>query len=151
PAVTRYFMMVQEAVQLVIQAGAIGRDGEALVLDMGQPVRIDDVARMLAAKSRRPVDIVYTGLRPGGKLHEDLLAFGEPDLRPTHPLISHVPVPSSDPLSALGLDAWAAGPKVLASIGDLASRIEPPRGAGSTPIDLERLPVGGSGSTTTRP
>ena len=151
PAVTRYFMMVQEAVQLVIQAGAIGRDGEALVLDMGQPVRIDDVARMLTAKSRRPVDIVYTGLRPGEKLHEDLLAFGEPDLRPTHPLISHVPVPSSDPLSALGLDAWAAGPKVLASIGDLASRIEPPRGAGSTPIDLERLPVGGSGSTTTRP
>jgi len=126
PAVTRYFMMVQEAVQLVIQAGAIGRDGEALVLDMGQPVRIDDVARMLTAKSRRPVDIVYTGLRPGEKLHEDLLAFGEPDLRPTHPLISHVPVPSSDPLSALGLDAWAAGPLVLASIGDLASRIEPP-------------------------
>jgi FlaA1/EpsC-like NDP-sugar epimerase len=150
PAVTRYFMMVQEAVQLVIQAGAIGRDGEALVLDMGQPVRIDDVARMLTAKSRRPVDIVYTGLRPGEKLHEDLLAFGEPDLRPTHPLISHVPVPSSDPLSALGLDAWAAGPKVLASIGDLASRIEPPRGAGSTPIDLERLPVGG-GFATTRP
>ncbi len=56
PDVTRYFMTVQEAVQLVIQAGAIGRDGEALVLDMGEPVRIDDVARQLAEQASRPVD-----------------------------------------------------------------------------------------------
>src|SRR5664280_2241919 len=131
PLVTRYFMTVQEAVQLVIQAGAIGRDGEALVLDMGKPVRIDEIARMLAAKAARPVDVVYTGLRPGEKLHEDLIATGEPDSRPVPPLISHVPVPSSVPLSALALHAWAAGPKVLASIGDLASRIEPPAFAAS--------------------
>ena len=52
PDVTRYFMTVEEAVQLVIQAGAIGRDGEALVLDMGEPVRIADVARLLAARVR---------------------------------------------------------------------------------------------------
>ena len=54
PDVTRYFMTVEEAVQLVIQAGAIGRDGEALVLDMGEPVRIDDVAKRLIAEADRP-------------------------------------------------------------------------------------------------
>ena len=93
PEVTRYFMTVEEAVQLVIQAGAVGRDGEALVLDMGEPVRIDDVAHRLAAESERPVDIVYTGLRPGEKLHEVLLGADEIDRRPAHPLISHVSVP----------------------------------------------------------
>jgi FlaA1/EpsC-like NDP-sugar epimerase len=108
PLVTRYFMTVQEAVQLVIQAGAIGRDGEALVLDMGKPVSIDEIARMLAAKATRPVDIVYTGLRPGEKLHEDLLATGEPDLRPIHPLISHVFVPVLDPKAALEIDPWTS-------------------------------------------
>jgi FlaA1/EpsC-like NDP-sugar epimerase len=93
PDVTRYFMTVEESVQLVIQAGAVGRDGEALVLDMGEPVRIDDVARRLARRAERHIDIVYTGLRPGEKLHEILLAEGEADERPAHPLISHVAVP----------------------------------------------------------
>lgn len=93
PDVTRYFMLVEEAVQLVIQAGAIGRDGEALVLDMGEPVRIDDVARRLVAQASRPIEIVYTGLRPGEKMHEVLLGHDELDQRPAHPLISHVAVP----------------------------------------------------------
>ena len=97
PDVTRYFMTVQEAVQLVIQAAAIGRDGEALVLDMGEPVRIADVAEQLVAQSPDPIEIVYTGLRPGEKLDEDLFGEGEMDERPVHPLISHVRVP---PLAA---------------------------------------------------
>jgi FlaA1/EpsC-like NDP-sugar epimerase len=105
PKVTRYFMTVQEAVQLVIHAAAIGRDGEALVLEMGRPVRIDQVARQLAEHANRPVDIVYTGLRPGEKLHEDLFGTGERDVRPLHPLISHVQVPPLDPRSARRLDA----------------------------------------------
>ncbi len=92
--VTRYFMTVEEAVQLVIQAGAIGQNGEALVLDMGKPVRIADVARQLVDRAPRPVEIVYTGLRPGEKLHEDLFGTGEEDLRPCHALISHVSVPA---------------------------------------------------------
>ncbi|MCC5952474.1 MAG: polysaccharide biosynthesis protein [Acidimicrobiia bacterium] len=96
PDVTRYFMTIEEAVQLVIQAGAVGRDGEALVLDMGEPVRIDDVARRLVTESTRPVEIVYTGLRPGEKLHEVLLGSDELDERPSHPLISHVRVPLMD-------------------------------------------------------
>lgn len=94
PEVTRYFMTVEEAVQLVIQAGAVGRDGEALVLDMGSPVRIAEVAERLAAGADRKVSIVYTGLRPGEKLHEVLLGEGEEDQRPFHPLISQVSVPS---------------------------------------------------------
>ncbi|MBK5224750.1 MAG: polysaccharide biosynthesis protein [Acidimicrobiia bacterium] len=97
PDVTRYFMTGGEAVQLVIQAGAIGRSGEALVLDMGEPVSIDQVARRLIARAKRPVRIVYTGLRPGEKLHEVLLSEGEVDRRPVHPLISHVEVPVIDP------------------------------------------------------
>ncbi|HZT67057.1 MAG TPA: nucleoside-diphosphate sugar epimerase/dehydratase [Acidimicrobiales bacterium] len=92
PEVTRYFMTIPESVELVIQAGAIGRDGEALVLDMGEPVSIDAVARRLAGSSPRPVEIVYTGLRPGEKLHESLFGCHEQDFRPVHPLVSHVPV-----------------------------------------------------------
>ncbi len=84
----------------------IGRDGEALVLDMGEPVRIDDVAHQLIALSGKHVDIVYTGLRPGEKLHEELFGDGEPDERPVHPLISHTPVPHYSPLEARELDPW---------------------------------------------
>jgi FlaA1/EpsC-like NDP-sugar epimerase len=93
PDVTRYFMTVQEAVQLVIQAAAIGRDGEALVLEMGTQVRIADVAQQVARQCATAVDIVYTGLRHGEKLHEELFGDGEHDQRPLHPLISHVQVP----------------------------------------------------------
>ncbi len=64
-----------------------------LVLDMGEPVRIADVARQLASQSPDPIEIVYTGLRPGEKLDEDLFGDGEVDDRPIHPLISHVRVP----------------------------------------------------------
>ena len=109
PDVTRYFMTIPEAVELVIQAGAIGRDGEALVLDMGQPVRILDVAKRLVAKAERPVKIHFTGLRAGEKLHEVLLGEGEPDDRPAHPLISHVRVAPLDP-AALGDLPLAAAP-----------------------------------------
>jgi FlaA1/EpsC-like NDP-sugar epimerase len=121
PEVTRFFMTVQEAVQLVIQAGAVGRDGEVLVLDMGEPVLIDDVARRMAADSPRPVEIVYTGLRPGEKLHEDLLGKGEVDRRPCHPLISQVPVPPLTPVVALGLDPWADRENVLRELSQLSS------------------------------
>jgi FlaA1/EpsC-like NDP-sugar epimerase len=101
PDMTRYFMTVEEAVQLVVQAGAIGRPGETLVLDMGAPVRIVDVAHLIASRARRPVRIVYTGLREGEKLHESLFGAGEPDNRPVHPLISHVCVP---PLRATAVE-----------------------------------------------
>jgi len=104
PEVTRYFMTVTEAVQLVVQAGAVGLDGEALVLDMGEPVKIVDVARRLVAQADRPIDIVFTGLRPGEKMHEVLLGQAELDDRHAHPLISHCRVPAQSPLGLEGLD-----------------------------------------------
>ncbi|MBF9130887.1 polysaccharide biosynthesis protein [Plantactinospora sp. S1510] len=113
PDVTRYLMSVQEAVQLVLQAAALGRDGEALVLDMGKPVRIDDLARQLAAQAPGEPRIVYTGLRPGEKLHEDLLGEGETDVRPLHPLISHVSVPPLNPTEATALDPFDDPEKVI--------------------------------------
>ena len=97
PEVTRYFMTADEAVQLVLQAAVIGGRGEVLILDMGEPVRIADIARRLAAHSPHPVDIVYTGLRPGEKLAEDLLGDDEIDYRPHHPLIRHAQVKPIDP------------------------------------------------------
>ena len=88
--VTRYFMTISEAVQLVVQAGAIGRTGEVLVLDMGKPVNIHDVAEQLVKNSGKPIKIEVVGLRVGEKVHEELFADGETDERPRHPLISHV-------------------------------------------------------------
>ena len=127
PEVSRYFMTVEEAVQLVIQAGAIGSGGQALVLDMGEPVRIADVARRLAERADRPIEIVYTGLRPGEKLHEVLLGPGEVDRRPRHPLISHVDVPALSPSEAdrvtLGTgDAVARAFRRLCEVGDAGTR-----------------------------
>jgi FlaA1/EpsC-like NDP-sugar epimerase len=94
--VTRYFMTISEAVQLVIQAGAIGSSGEALVLDMGTPVSIYEVAKQLVTNSGKPVEIEIVGLRAGEKVHEELFGEGEVDTRPRHPLISHVPVTPVD-------------------------------------------------------
>jgi FlaA1/EpsC-like NDP-sugar epimerase len=115
PEVTRYFMTVQEAVQLVIQAAAIGRDGEALVLEMGRPVKIAEVAKQLAeqAAGSRAVEIVYTGLRPGEKLHEELFGAGEQGVRRQHPLISHVDVPPLDPSKVECLDPYSEPGQVV--------------------------------------
>jgi len=94
--VTRYFMLTEEAVALTMQASTISESGQALVLDMGEPVRIMDVAKRMAAAADRPIRIEITGLRAGEKLHEVLLAKGEPDERPSHPMICQVQVPPLD-------------------------------------------------------
>ncbi|BCJ54232.1 dTDP-glucose 4,6-dehydratase [Actinoplanes sp. NBRC 14428] len=119
PEVTRYFMTVQEAVQLVIQAAAIGRDGEALVLEMGRPVRIAQVARQMAEQADTPVEIVYTGLRYGEKLHEDLFGDGEEDRRPLHPLISHVAVPALNPYEVQILAPYAEPDRIVKELAAL--------------------------------
>ena len=134
PDVTRYFMTVEEAVELVIQAGAIGRNGEALVLDMGDPVSIDGVARRLIQLSGSDVEIEYTGLRPGEKLTEVLCAVGEPDHRRVHPLISHVPVPAMDPLDARALDPWQHPSRLIGSLADMC----PANAPEATGIPMER-------------
>jgi FlaA1/EpsC-like NDP-sugar epimerase len=94
--VTRFFMTIREAVQLVIQAGAIGKPGGVLILDMGEPVRIADLARTLIAASGKEVEIAYTGLRPGEKVHEQLVDGDEIAMCTAHPLILQASVPSVD-------------------------------------------------------
>lgn len=84
PDIERYFMSIQEAVRLVLTAGTLARRGEIYVLDMGNKLKIVDVARkMLALYGRRDIPIVFTGLRPGEKLTEYLIDSGETSL-PTH-------------------------------------------------------------------
>jgi FlaA1/EpsC-like NDP-sugar epimerase len=98
PDVTRFFMTIPEACELVIQAGALGKGGEAMVLDMGEPVEILAVAkRMIELSGASGIEIVFSGLRQGEKLHETL--FGEEEAaEPTeHALIRRVPVSAVDP------------------------------------------------------
>lgn len=74
PDITRYFMLIPEACELVLQAGAIGTGGEVFILDMGEPVKIVDLAqKMIELSGRDDIDIEFTGLRPGEKLYEELL------------------------------------------------------------------------------
>ncbi|MFH0794398.1 MAG: polysaccharide biosynthesis protein, partial [bacterium] len=88
PEVTRYFMTIPEAVSLVIQTGAIGKSGELFVLDMGQPVKIVELARNLITLSGytpdEDIEIKFTGLRPGEKLYEEILTKGENIQRTGH-------------------------------------------------------------------
>ena len=88
PDIVRYFMTIPEAAQLVLQAGLMGRSGQVFVLDMGQPVRIVELARMLirlSGQTEQDVPIVFSGLRPGEKLYEELLADGETTDPTPHP------------------------------------------------------------------
>jgi FlaA1/EpsC-like NDP-sugar epimerase len=74
PDITRYFMLIPEACELVLQAGAIGSGGEIFILDMGEPIKIVDLAnKMIELSSRDDIKVVFSGLRPGEKLYEELL------------------------------------------------------------------------------
>ena len=102
--VTRYFMSIHEAVELVIQAGSLARGGEIFLLDMGEPVRIADLARNMiriaglgvrdAAHPDNDIDIVYTGLRPGEKLYEELLIASDNAAPTAHPKIMQADEPA---------------------------------------------------------
>ncbi|HQT31327.1 MAG: polysaccharide biosynthesis protein [Hydrogenophilales bacterium 17-64-65] len=88
PEITRYFMSIPEAAQLVLQAGLMGEGGEIFVLDMGEPVKIAEMARLmirLSGADENRIRIEYTGLRPGEKLYEELLADDESTLPTPHP------------------------------------------------------------------
>ena len=88
PEITRYFMSIPEAAQLVMQAGLMGKGGEIFVLDMGEPVRIIDLAKdmiKLSGFSESDIAIEFVGLRPGEKLYEELLADDEMTMLTPHP------------------------------------------------------------------
>ena len=88
PEITRFFMSIPEAVQLVMQAGLMGGSGEIFVLDMGEPVKIADLARdmiRLSGFDESDIKVIYTGLRPGEKLYEEVLAADENSLPTPHP------------------------------------------------------------------
>ena len=106
PDVTRYFMTIPEAVQLVVEAGALGEDGDVLVLEMGDPVKIVDLAYRLAAEVSPGVlpEIVFSGLREGEKLHEDLVADCDEMLDRPHELLYRGKVPPITPEMLRGLE-----------------------------------------------
>ena len=103
PDIVRYFMTIPEAAQLVLQAGLMGLSGQIFVLDMGEPVKIVDLARMLirlSGKTEQEIPISYMGLRPGEKLFEELLADDETTMATPHPKL-RVAKTSTQPLPDL--------------------------------------------------
>ena len=129
PEVTRYFMTIPEACRLVLEAATMGQGGEVYVFDMGDPVRIADLAeRMVRLSGREPgvdIEIVYTGLRPGEKLYEELLA-GQEDTLPTH-----------HPRILIGKVRHEAPDQVLAAVDDLAATVR----TGDAPAAVRRMKV----------
>ena len=104
PGVTRYFMTVEEAVHLLLQAVADGENGETLILNMGEPIQIETIAKKLIAASNKSIEIQFTGLRKGEKLHESLIGEKELILDPKN---KHIVRVSVDPLTLpLGLSSW---------------------------------------------
>jgi len=101
PDMERYFMTIPEAVQLTVQAGALGRSGDVFLLDMGEPVKIVDLAynmiRLSGKEPERDIAVEFTGIRPGEKLTEDLWGEGESSTTTSHPKILHVASAPIDP------------------------------------------------------
>jgi FlaA1/EpsC-like NDP-sugar epimerase len=144
PEVTRYFMTIPEAAQLVLQAGLMGSHGEIFVLDMGEPMRIVDLARMLIRLSGHhedEIEIRFTGLRPGEKLHEELLAAQEETTATAHPklrIARAAPVPHA---WMTWVCAWLDAEPMR---GDADVRLMMaqaiPEFAGAKPLDLPAQP-----------
>jgi FlaA1/EpsC-like NDP-sugar epimerase len=110
PEITRYFMSIPEAAQLVLQAGLMGMGGEIFVLDMGEPVKIVDLAKdliRLSGLSEDDIRIEFTGLRPGEKLYEELLADNEHTLPTPHPKLRIAQAREVDTAWMEGVMAWA--------------------------------------------
>jgi len=91
PEITRYFMTIPEAVQLVLEAAAMGNGGEIFIFDMGEPVKIVDLAtnmiKLAGLVPEKDIKLVFTGLRPGEKLYEELLMIEEQTISTYHPKI----------------------------------------------------------------
>jgi FlaA1/EpsC-like NDP-sugar epimerase len=146
PEMTRYFMTIPEAVSLVVQAGAIGGRGDIFVLDMGEPVRIVDLARnMIRLSGKEPetdVAIEFIGIRPGEKLHEELWGADEEVGETHHPKIrrsSHAPLDPDWLESELGvLERLVEEGDTLELVARLGAMTASPRRAGVR-TDAERV------------
>ena len=115
PDIVRYFMTIPEAARLVLQAGLMGSTGQIYVLDMGEPMKIADLARMmvrLSGKTEQEIPLSYTGLRPGEKLFEELLADDETTEPTPHPKLRVAKTSGQQAVAINGVIQWidAAGP-----------------------------------------
>jgi FlaA1/EpsC-like NDP-sugar epimerase len=135
PEMTRFFMTIPEAVQLIVQAGAIGGRGQVYVLDMGEPVRIVDLAeKMIRLSGKEPgngIAIEFVGPAPGEKLHEELVGDGETVSPSKHPKIDLITRPPVDPewleAELALLERLVEDGETLELIGELRRLVEEPR------------------------
>ena len=147
PEMTRYFMTIPEAVQLVVQAGAIGESGHVYVLDMGEPVRILDLAeKMIRLSGREPgrdVPIEIVGPRPGEKLHEELVGAGEvvsPTAHEAIMLLTRAPVDRDWLDAELGeLERLVEAGDTLEVVGALSRIVREPRRAAAPAAPAETV------------
>jgi FlaA1/EpsC-like NDP-sugar epimerase len=138
PEMTRYFMTIPEAVQLVVQAGAIGGRGRVFVLDMGEPVSILELARkMIRLSGREPerdIAIEVVGARPGEKLHEELWTADDYVTPSEHPAIMQLDRPPIDSawleIELQELERLVEGGETLELVGRLAAIAREPRRLG---------------------
>lgn len=167
PEVTRYFMTITEAAQLVVQAGAMGNAGQVFLLDMGEPVLIRDLAermiQLAGLRLRSPdhpdgdIDIVYSGLRPGEKLYEELLIGDQPEAT-SHPRIFRAQegrVPAQELLASLQRMAdaiqQADSEPLLTELHRLVGGFVPPKHAEVTPLNMATVRASSAGRPATRP
>ncbi|HVO90836.1 MAG TPA: nucleoside-diphosphate sugar epimerase/dehydratase [Casimicrobiaceae bacterium] len=157
PEITRFFMSLSEATQLLLQAGLQGHDGEILVLDMGEPVRIVDLARdMIRLYGADPdrIPVVFTGLRPGEKLYEELLASEEATKPTPHPKLRIAQAREANRDAVGQMVAWCERDRasddaeVRARLKAWIPEYAPPVGAPIKPIPAETT---GSEATVTVP
>jgi FlaA1/EpsC-like NDP-sugar epimerase len=142
PEMTRYFMTMPEAASLVIQAGAIGGEGHVFVLDMGEPVKIVELAEQMIRLSGRDPDeigIEFVGSRPGEKLHEELWSAGERVVQTAHPKILCVSGPVVDAVwleeELRELERLVDAGETLEVVSRLAAMAREPRYVGAQEAD----------------
>jgi len=143
PEMTRYFMTIPEAVSLIVQAGAIGGRGQVYVLDMGEPVKIIDLAHnMIRLSGKEPetdIEISFVGVRPGEKLHEELWTDGETVGPTSHPKILRAARPPIDvewlEEELAELERMVSRGETLDVVSKLAAMLREPRRAGAAVLE----------------